>query len=486
MTEIVAGFILGIFFGSFLKFFWPIPVFLFLSFILFFYKKQIGEKENKILLSICFILIGISVGFFRIYFSDLNKKSQLVEFVGIKTSAEGIIFDEPDIREDGVNLVVKLYKIEEKNISEKILLKTDFYPKWKYGDKIKIENLKLSEPKNIESDDGRIFNYTGYLKVRGIWYTAKYVKISLIENNQGNKIKSILFSIKEKFISSLERNIVSPESSLMSGILIGAKQSLGKNLLNEFSRAGVSHIVVLSGYNIAIVAKGIMSALKFFPSAISFSFGCLGIILFTIFSGGGASAVRASIMVLVALFADKFGRDYKAGRVLGFAIVLMLSSNPALLVFDPSFQLSILATIGLVFVSPILLPYFSKITEKFGMREIISSTISTQLTVLPFLVYNTGIFSIISLPINILILGIIPLTMFLGFITGILGIISQYLAFLPSFLSFILLKYQLLVVHVGSSMQYGIFQLSSFSPIILIFIYTIIFSVLFKIKKRKI
>ena len=56
-------------------------------------------------------------------------------------------------------------------------------------------------------------------------------------------------------------------------------------------------------------------------------------------SGGGASAWRAALMVLVALSAKKLNRDYKASRALGFAVVLMLAPNPLLLVFDPSFHL---------------------------------------------------------------------------------------------------------------------------------------------------
>jgi competence protein ComEC len=173
----------------------------------------------------------------------------------------------------------------------------------------------------------------------------------------------------------------------LSGLLLGAKQALGKDLLTEFSRAGVSHIVVLSGYNIAIVAETIMALLTYFslPSLFTFIIGCISIILFTILSGGGASATRAMIMVLVALFAKKTNREYLVGRAFGFAVILMLSLNPGLLVFDPSFQLSILATIGIVFVSPIISPFISFINERFGLREIVSSTLATQIIVLPFL-----------------------------------------------------------------------------------------------------
>ena len=62
-----------------------------------------------------------------------------------------------------------------------------------------------------------------------------------------------------------------------------------------------------------------------------------------------------------------------------------------------------MATIGIIFVSPFLEPHLSRVPEKFGMREIVSATISTQLVVLPFLIYQTGILSLVALPVNILI-----------------------------------------------------------------------------------
>jgi competence protein ComEC len=272
---------------------------------------------------------------------------------------------------------------------------------------------------------------------------------------------------------------------LLGGLLLGGKQSLGTDLLSEFQKTGTSHIVVLSGYNIAIVAESIMDALKFLPKYISFGAGMVGIILFTILSGGGASAWRAAIMVLVALFAKKLNRDFKVSRALGFAVVLMLASNPTLLFFDPSFQLSILATIGLVFVSPFVEPYLKNVTEKFGLREILSSTIATQITVLPFLIYNTGIVSLVSLPVNILILGTIPLTMFLGFITGVFGLVSLYLSFIPALFAYCLLWYQLTVVHVGSIVPLGYIKLPAFSVGVLLITYSIIFTTLYFIKTRK-
>ena len=410
----VSGFILGIAIGSFVSLnIWYFIALGILTGIVFVYKFFVNEEDRYVLILGTFLLLGIFCGMGRMYFSDLNQVSQLDIFANQKISAEGIVVAEPDVRETNTKLTVELHQVEnveakpsvetdgrpiqtKSGFREKILITVPIYPEFNYGDKVKVE-VTLKTPDKIESDDGRVFDYEGFLRVRGIWYTGSFAKVELVSSGNGNFIKDKLFKIKGAFTRALDNALPQPESSLMAGLLLGTKQSLGKDLLTEFQKTGVSHIVVLSGYNIAIVAESIMDFFKFFlktdasasvqttflkgmfsPKNFAFGAGAVGIILFTILSGAGASATRAAIMVLVALFAKRMNRDYKASRVLGFTVVLMLAPNPLLLVFDPSFQLSVLATIGLIFVTPYITPYLSKVTERFGLREIIGRTQQTR------------------------------------------------------------------------------------------------------------
>ena len=477
ILSLLFGFIAGIAIGSlFHVTFVSISIFSALAFILFVYRYFVIDKNRLVLTFITLVVVGVLLGIGRMAVSDLYAKSQLDLFAGKPISATGIVVSEPDVREHNTKLTVRLLEIKNSPVEEKILVTVPIYPEYSYGDKIKL-NLTLSVPEKIEGEDGRAFDYGGYLRVRGIWFVSNFAKVELIENGHGAYIKTWLFKIKNTFTDAINNALPEPESSLLSGLLLGTKQSLGKELLKEFQRSGVSHVVVLSGYNIAIVANSIMSVLSFLPKAVSFGAGVASIVLFTILAGGGASAWRAAIMVLIARLAKRMSRNYRAGRALGFAVVLMLAPNPLLLVFDPSFQLSVLATVGLIFVSPIVLPYFSWVKEKYGkyipLREIVSTTIATQVTVLPFLIYNTGLLSLVSLPVNILILGTVPLTMLLGFITGMVGIISLYLSFIPAFFAYILLWYQLTIVHIGATLPFGAINLPAFSPIILILVYFI-------------
>jgi len=462
------GFISGIAVASFLKIKLSLVIFCgLLTFLLFLFRKK------TIFAFAAIAMLGLTLGLLRTEVSNLYAKSQLENLVGQNNSLTGIIVDEPDVREKDIQLTVKV-----SGTGEKVLLFAPLNSVTNYGDKISFETV-LKQPTGIASPDGRVFDYENYLKAKGIFYTGSAKNITVLDSQHGSVIKSALFKIKNAFVSSLNKVLPQPESSLMAGLLLGAKQSLGQTLLSEFQRAGVSHIVVLSGYNIAIVAKSIMSILSFLPKNSSFGIGALSITLFTILSGGGASAWRGALMVMAALFAEKSNRQFKAPQVFGLTVFVMLVWNPMFLIFDPSFQLTALAMIGLIFVSPKIAPYFSKVPEKFGLREIISSTVATQIVVLPYLIYSTGLISLVALPVNILILGTIPVTMFFGFLTGAIGLISTTLSLVPAFFSYILLRYQFFIINSGASLP--ALTLPTFSPWILILVYAVIF-IIFKNK----
>ncbi|MEJ0001625.1 MAG: ComEC/Rec2 family competence protein [bacterium] len=105
------------------------------------------------------------------------------------------------------------------------------------------------------------------------------------------------------------------------------------------------------------------------------------------------------------------GRTYDIGRALVLAGVLMILANPMLLAYDVSFQLSFLATVAVVFLSPKIEKYFLWVTPRFGLRDIVSVTVAAYLFVLPFILYEMGNLSLVALPANILVLPFVPVTM---------------------------------------------------------------------------
>src|SRR6185369_1935498 len=129
----------------------------------------------------------------------------------------------------------------------------------------------------------------------------------------------------------------------------GGKSGLGNDLQQSFIRSGLIQIIVLSGYNVMVIAEWIMAMLRATKLSRRWSAaaGAFAILIFVGIAGFTATAIRAAIMALIALYARATGRTYAAGRALLFAVLLMLLWNPLYLVFDPGFGLSVTATAGL-------------------------------------------------------------------------------------------------------------------------------------------
>lgn len=392
-----------------------------------------------------FFAAGLSLILLR-YYLLFPEPSVIDSMAGKKIEIEGMVTNYPDRRDNYTFLAMK--PPEEK---KKILVSAPSYGRYRYGDKIKIKG-KLEEPENFVVSSGKEFDYKSYLAKDDIYFLMPYPEIELISRDNGSALKTVLYKTKEKFVESLDLMMPEPQSSLAAGLLVGGKRGLGKNLEESFRRAGLIHIVVLSGYNITIIAETVLrsfSFIYFLPRLSVYFLGAFSVILFVIMTGGEAAAVRALIMALLALYARATGRIYNAARALAASAFLMLLVNPRLF-FDAGFQLSFLATAGLIFLSP----YFDKrllfLAKWPRLKETISSVLAAQTAVFPWLMYKTGEMSLVAFPSNILVLPFIPVTMLLSFITGVLGLISNYLAAAPAFLSYLALSYHIAVAQIFS------------------------------------
>jgi competence protein ComEC len=470
---LAGGFTAGIFISSFIKLGFSFFLFLLLlSVLVFLYGRFLAKGRIGIILLVMFIF-SFSLGILRYEIKNIQiNNTNLSHLVGEKIVFKGVISDEPSVKDGGVQLIVS-----GESIPEKVLVSTGLFPEFKYGDLIQAEG-KLEKPSNFSADSGNNFDYVGFLAKDDIFYQISFAQVKIISGGHGSFIKTKLFAFKNTFIAKLNLLIKEPESSLLGGLLLGAKNSLGKELQLDFRQAGVSHIVALSGYNITIVAVSIMAVLSFLPKALSLSFGVWGILAFAIMTGGSATVLRASIMALLVLLAKHTHRKYDITRALILAGVFMLIQNPKILVFDISFQLSFLATLALILVSPILEKKITFITEKYGLRELIVSTVATQIFVLPFLFYKMGLISLFALPANILILPVIPLIMFLGFLAGVLSFVFLPLAIPVTFICSLLLTYVLKIIYLFSHLPLASFNIKNFPLSVTVLIYLVYFIII--------
>lgn len=442
----IIGFACAIFVSSF-AFVSPL-----ISFLIIIIGFAILVDRHKEVLLLSIIIISFGLGTLRYSIKDFHED--------LVPSSMGMVVSELEQKENTTRFVFLA------DNGEKVLVNTDLYSPVQYGDQIKLVGEFKKPGVIVDEDSGREFDYGRYLSKDDIYYTSSFADIEIVSSEHGNWLKRILFKIKHSFIEHSKKILAEPYASLLMGLIVSGREALPKDILEEFRRAGVIHIVVLSGFNITLIAEFLR---KIFRSNYAALFG---IILFVIMTGAGASIVRAAIMAGVALGAKFFGRKYSASRALVGAGFLMLLENPKILVFDPSFQLSFLATLGLIyFMSPV----DSKLTwiKYPKIREILAQTFATQFAVLPLLIYMMGDVSLVSIPANLLILVTIPYTMLVGFLATLAAYISTIIAWPLVYISYLLLSWILFVSHILGSLSFATMNIPSIFVWVIILVYVI-------------
>ncbi len=430
------------------------------------------SKREIILIIFLTIIASVRYLFF------IPKAPDFDYLLGNKISVTAQIVENPDERLNSQQLKVKI-----NNQKIYLLVSTNKSTEYKYGDNLYIEG-NLSKPENFITTQGKEFNYVKYLANQDIYFLLKYPEIKIISRDNGNFLYSFLYKIKNSFIKSINKVIDLPESSLAGGLILGLKGGFDEDTRNNLIETGTIHIVALSGYNVSIIAEGVMKTFKqIFSQNISVVLGITTILLFVILTGAESTAVRAGIMAIIMLIGRMTGRKYLAGRALIIAALLMITYDPRI-VTDMSFQLSFIATAGVLFLPTKILKYFSFLPVRFGIREMIVSTVSATISVLPLILYSTGVLSLVSLFVNSLILLFIPYAMLFVFIAGALGLISKTIALPFGFIAYLILHYILSAINIFGSFKFSSFTIQSFPLIITIALYLILFWWIF-VRKNK-
>lgn len=362
------------------------------------------------------ILFFTGAGVYSWFWKALPVDENFEAIVGTSTTIEVVVVTEPVRKEDRQRFVSEAF-------SGRIIVSAPLYPSIVYGDRIALSGV-LKKPESFTTENGQLFDYPRYLAKDGVGYTMSFPGVEIVGHGEGNVVKQVLFSIRRAFLRSLERVVPQPGAALLGGITVGAEDGMPSGLEEIFRIVGLVHIIVLSGYNITIVAETIARLLSRFPLAVAWSGSAGSIVLFVIMTGASPATVRAGIMALLVIVARAVGRRYDMGRALLIAGAAMVVHNPDVLLFDPSFQLSFLATLGLLYGSPLVAPFARFFPRRFQIQETVTATLATQIFVLPLLVYRTGMVSVIALLANIIVLPVMPATMLLTFLAGLSGFVT--------------------------------------------------------------
>lgn len=416
------SFIVGVFLGIFFNYY------IIALGAMFFVMLATLFWRQKTFMIVGFCGLALLAGAWRLESSfPYDDPNFIGKLYGQKVEIEGIVMREPDVRADKVNITVRSSSLPHPALSDSgegkpvgnILLNVGRYPEYQYGDKLKISG-KLEEP--FESEE---FSYKNYLSRYDTYAVMRFPQIEKLAKNQGNPVKAALLGFKTRIVQAFSAVLPDPHNSLLLGIILGLKRSLPKDLSEALVVAGISHIVVISGFNISILTKNILELRGWFGRRITFVIALGVIFAFVIMTGAEASVIRAAVMGGMLVLALNVGRLYQSANSIIFAAAVMIFLNPKILQFDVGFQLSFLATIGILYLSPILERWLEqiKVPRILNLRLNLAATTSAIVFTLPILAVNFGRLSIVAILANVSILWVVQYIMYVGIPLGLLAAI---------------------------------------------------------------
>jgi competence protein ComEC len=286
-----------------------------ISYILVFLLLALGiallffKRVNFYLLFVGIVLVAFGVGAARTQYSLQQLGSQtLPNSIGTKVALVGRVVEDPVVSDIMMRVVLDDISIDAQKVSGKLLVTLPVDVSVSYGDQLYVQG-KLKAPEAFETATGRMVDYPNYLRAQGIQTQMSYAK--LLDKKEARwSLVGTLYGLKHLFKHSLDRLFPQPDNTLLQGVLIGEKAGISQELTNAFVQSGLVHIVVLSGYNISIVADAMFRVLGFLPRVFRFGIGGIMMLLFALMTGAGAATVRALMMAFIALLARYLKRPH--------------------------------------------------------------------------------------------------------------------------------------------------------------------------------
>lgn len=307
-------------------------------------------------------------------------------------------------------------------------------------DKIECKvHLYTSSNKENGLDSQAYYNSKG-IYARGYIYEYEDMKIEKLSDDQ----KPIYFHILEarrKIISSIRIMLPDGCSEIICGVLLGNKQGLDENIINNFKTIGISHILSVSGLHVSIIGQSLFIFLILFkiPKKIAAILSSIGIIIIMMITGLPPSVVRAGIMYILYFISMVFDRKSDSLNSLGLAVLIITLINP-MAAGDIGLLLSFTSTLGLIILNPKIFNWLDQKTSDLtfipnkimkGLNATLSTTISATLFTLPLSLMIFGEISLISPIANLLI--VLPTTiMIVSSLFAIVFYFSGALSFLSS------------------------------------------------------
>lgn len=267
--------------------------------------------------------------------------------------------------------------------------------------------------------------------------------------NDSGKIVAVS-TVKNKVAEVFYKTIPQDHAALLLGIILGEKGKFSPEYNKAIEKTGVMHVIAASGMNVSMLSAFLIGLfLLFVRRQYALVMASIAVVMYAALANFEPSIVRASIMAIIAFGAGLIGRQNTSLYALFLAGFVMIFFDP-LIIEDVGFQLSFMATIGIILINPI----FARIMSKNAVSEDGMTTMSAQVTTVPILLFFFGSYSPISIITNLFILWVVPPLMILGGVAAIFSLFMPVLSIPFIYLSLPFLVYFKSIVMITSQFAY--------------------------------
>ncbi len=343
-------------------------------------------------------------------------------------------------------------------VTGRVRLQTGSRHPFRYGEPVRATG-QLTEPPVFDG-----FDYRAYLARQQVHSLMWRPRVEPQPGpSRGGNFLQFVYGLRARGEALLNRRLPEPYAALTNGMLLGIEAGIPADLYEKFNLTGASHVIVISGSNVALVSGLLLAVgIKMFGRRAALWPTLAGLVLYTVLVGGDAAVTRAALMGGLFVLATVLGRQSTALVSLGAACWAMTLWNP-LTLWDVGFQLSGAATAGLILIGPVLTEraatmwgtvagwsrrqsspdmetrqsvFLMPSSVKDLLRDSLIMTFAASAATLPLIVYYFERLSWISPITNLLIAPAQPLIMIgggIGLIVGLLGLeqIAQFLLWIP-------------------------------------------------------
>jgi len=261
------------------------------------------------------------------------------------------------------------------------------------------------------------YDYAAHLAREGIYVVATTRAESVAPLDDPPPPWSV--RVRRESVAAIGRALPPASAALLAGLLLGDRTELPRDIDEAFRRAGVYHVLAVSGFNVGILAASVWALcrllrLPYRPSAVT---AIVVVIAFALVVGPEPSVLRAVVMAVLVLVAALLDRAASVTNSLALAALAILAARPGDL-FDPGFQLSFAATFGIV-AAPL---------PRGVIVGAVGVSAAAQLAVLPIALTHFNQLSTIGLVANLAVVPLAGVATIVGLVAVGLSFISEAIA----------------------------------------------------------